>query len=68
METETHIEIMLFEYIMRLNYLIPIIITLGFIVLYFFPEPETNFLAYVGTALFFMVLTISLIVWQERKK
>ena len=53
---------------MRLNYLIPVIVIIGVTVLFFFPEPETNFLAYVGTALLFIVLTIFLIVWQKRKK
>jgi len=53
---------------MKLNYLILIIVIVGLIVLFFFPEPETNFFAYIGTALFFIVLTIFLIVWQKRKK
>jgi len=53
---------------MKSNFLIPIVIVIGLIVLFFFPEPETNFLAYVGTALLFIALTIFLIVWQKRKK
>ena len=51
---------------MKLNYLIPMIIILGVTVLFFFPEPETNFFAYIGTALIFIVLTILLIVWQKK--
>ena len=56
---------------MKLNYLIPTIIIIGLMVLFFFPEPETNFFAYVGTALFFIVLTIFLIIikiWKKNKK
>jgi len=53
---------------MKFNYLISLIIFLGITILFFFPEPETNFLAYVGTALFFIVLTIFLIFWKKRKK
>jgi L-asparagine transporter-like permease len=52
---------------MKSNYLIPIIVFIGLIVLFFFPEPETNFLAYVGTTLFFIALIVFLIVWQKRK-
>jgi uncharacterized membrane protein YgaE (UPF0421/DUF939 family) len=51
---------------MKLNYLIWIIIVLGIGVLFFFPEPETNFLAYLGTALFFIALTIFLIVKKKK--
>ncbi len=32
----------------------------GLIALFFFPEPETNFFAYLGTAIFFVVLTVFL--------
>ena len=53
---------------MKSNYLIPIIVVIGLIVLFFFPEPETNFLAYVGTALFFIALIIFLKVWQKKKE
>ena len=53
---------------MKLNYLIPIIVIIGLIVLFFFPEPETNFLAYIGTALFFIVIIFLLIIKSRRKK
>lgn len=53
---------------MKTNYFIPIIAILGIIVLFFFPEPETNFLAYVGTALFFVIITVLLIIKSRRKK
>ncbi|MFH1749618.1 MAG: hypothetical protein ABH837_01855 [bacterium] len=38
---------------MKIDFLIPIVIIVGIGVLFFFPEPETNFLAYICTALFF---------------
>ena len=53
---------------MKINYLIPIVIILGLITLFFFPEPETNFFAYVGTALFFIIVVIFLIIKSRRKK
>ena len=53
---------------MKFNYLTPLIILIGIAVLFFFPEPETNFLAYVGTALIFIMLTIFSIRWKKRKK
>lgn len=53
---------------MNLNYIIPIIIIVGFVTLFFFPEPETNFLAYAGTALFFIVLIVAVIIWHRKKK
>jgi len=37
----------------------------GLIALFFFPEPETNFLAYFGTAIFFVVLTVFLYKWKN---
>jgi len=51
---------------MKFNYSIPLVIILGITILFFFPEPETNFLAYVGTALFFIILTIFLIIWEKK--
>jgi len=53
---------------MKFNYLTLLIIFIGIAVLFFFPEPETNFLAYVGTALIFITLTIFSIRWKKRKK
>ena len=53
---------------MKFNYLTPLIIFIGIAVLFFFPEPETNFLAYIGTALIFIMLTIFSIIWKKRKK
>ncbi len=53
---------------MKSDYLTPLIILIGIAVLFFFPEPETNFLAYLGTALIFITLTIFSIIWEKRKK
>jgi len=53
---------------MKLNYFIPIIAIIGIIVLFFFPEPETNFLVYVGTILFFIAIIVLLIRRARRKK
>jgi len=50
---------------MKKQYLILLVILIGILVLFFFPEPETNFLAYAGTALAFIIFIIYLI---RRKK
>jgi len=52
---------------MKLNNLIPIIIIIGIAVLFFFPNPEENFLAYLGTILFFIGIIIFLVL-KFRKK
>ena len=44
---------------MKKNNLLLLIILLGVLTLFFFPNPESNFLAYAGTALFFVILTTS---------
>jgi positive regulator of sigma E activity len=53
---------------MKFNYLTPLIILIGIAILFFFPEPETNFIAYIGTALIFIMLTIFSIIWEKKKK
>jgi len=53
---------------MKLNFLIPIAIIAGIIILFFFPSPEDNFLAYVGTALFFVIVIVFLIIKTKSKK
>jgi len=53
---------------MKFNYLTHSIILIGLAALFFFPEPETNFLAYVSTALLFIMLTILSIIWKKRTK
>ncbi|MFH1649502.1 MAG: hypothetical protein ABIA93_03060 [Candidatus Woesearchaeota archaeon] len=52
---------------MKLNYVIPILVIVGITVLFFFPEPETNFLLYVATALFFIAVIVFLVVWNGKK-
>lgn len=52
---------------MKMN-LIALIILLGITSLFFFPNPEENFLLYIGTALFFVVLTILLIIKNKKHK
>jgi len=53
---------------MKFNYLTSLIILIGIAVLFFFPEPETNFLAYIGTALIFTMLTVFSVIWEKRKR
>lgn len=53
---------------MKYNYLIPVVLLIGVAVLFFFPSPEENFLMYVGTAMFFVILTVFLVVRAKRKK
>lgn len=53
---------------MKNKYFIQAVAILGLGVLFFFPEPETNFLAYFGTALFFALLILALILRQRKKK
>jgi L-asparagine transporter-like permease len=47
---------------------IPLVILIGVVVLFFFPEPQTNFLAYVSTALFFVLLVVFLIIKSQKDK
>ncbi len=51
---------------MRTYYFIPIVIIVGLATLFFFPEPESNFLAYLGTGAFF-VLVVAALAWFGRK-
>ncbi len=52
---------------MKFNNLIPLIILLGITTLFFFPEPETNFIAYITTALIFVIIIIALTIWKKKK-
>ncbi len=45
------------------KYIIPIIVIIGIGVLFFFPEPESNFILYVLTIVFF----IGLIIFLKRR-
>jgi len=51
---------------MKINYLIPIVILIGIVVLFFFPNPESNFILYFGTGIFFVVLVGFLLI-KSRK-
>ena len=41
---------------MKINNLVAFVIFIGITVLFFFPSPEENFLAYLGVILFFVIL------------
>jgi len=45
-----------------------LVCVLGGIVLFLFPEPESNFLAYLGTALLFVLIIIKLSRIKSKKK
>jgi len=53
---------------MKKNILISIIIIIGFLTLFLFPSPEENFLAYLSTAISFMILIIIIIFTIKPKK
>lgn len=53
---------------MKTQTLIPLVILIGLVILFFFPEPETNFLAYLGTALLFIIIIIFLTIKSKVKK
>jgi len=40
----------------------------GLIILFFFPEPQTNFIAYSVTAIFFIILTVVLSKKQKKRE
>ncbi len=52
---------------MRMN-LIALVVLLGITSLFFFPNPEENFILYAGIALFFVILTIFLIIKNKKHK
>jgi len=53
---------------MKINKNIIILLAiLGFLILFFFPEPETNFLVYIATMLFFVFLIVFLIIKSKQK-
>lgn len=51
-----------------LNQWILAVCIIGVIILFLFPEPESNFLVYLGTILFFVIIIISLIRIKSKKK
>jgi hypothetical protein len=52
---------------MKNNYVIFAVIIIGIGALFFFPSPASNFLAYIGTALFFIIAVILLFRWKYVK-
>jgi hypothetical protein len=52
---------------MKKQILISLVLLVGFLILFFFPEPETNFFAYLGTALFFIIIILLLIKPKKKK-
>lgn len=52
--------------IMKANYLTIIIAVVGSIALFFFPEPETNFVAYASTAVFFVIILMFSLFWKKK--
>lgn len=53
---------------MKIKDLISIVILIGLLILFFFPEPETNFIAYFGVFLFFVIIVIILIILSKKNK
>jgi len=52
---------------MKINNLIPLVIILGVIILFFFPSPESNFIFYLATFLFFIFLVLFLLFLSRKK-
>lgn len=44
-----------------------IVATTGLLTLYFFPEPQENFILYSGTMLAFLIATGTALYWQLKK-
>jgi len=51
---------------MKVDKLIPVVVIMGIVVLFLFPEPESNFGWYVLTAVFF--ISVVLILFRIEKK
>jgi len=51
-----------------LNRFVIAVCIIGVITLFLFPEPESNFLTYLGTILFFIIIIISLLGIKSKKK
>ncbi|MBU0907498.1 MAG: hypothetical protein KKD18_06485 [Nanoarchaeota archaeon] len=52
---------------MKISNLIPRVIVVGALVLFFFPNPEENLLVYLGVVLVFVALVVFLLVKAKRK-
>ena len=53
---------------MKLTNTLTLMIIIGFLTLFFFPEPETNFLWYFLTGLAFIFIIIILITKSKKEK
>ncbi|MFH1802432.1 MAG: hypothetical protein ABH864_03185 [archaeon] len=52
---------------MKTNNLIPVVIVVGLLVLFFFPNPESNFLGYFGVMLVFVLIIAFLLIKNKKK-
>ena len=53
---------------MKTNYIIPLIIILGVLVLFLFPNPEDNIIAYFGVMILLIAIVIFLLIRFGSKK
>jgi len=51
---------------MDIDILMIIVFAVGVLTLFFFPEPESNFLTYTGTALLFVII-MGILFWAKKK-
>ncbi|MCD4771223.1 hypothetical protein K8R30_02275 [archaeon] len=51
---------------MDIDILMIVVFAVGVLTLFFFPEPESNFFAYAGTALLF-VIVMGILFWVKKK-
>ena len=48
------------------KYIISSVVLLGILTLLFFPEPETNFIFYLATALLFIAVTVAIMLVSKK--
>jgi len=46
--------------------LIPAVVLIGVSILFFFPNPESNFLAYFGTGLLLLIILVFLVYYSRK--
>jgi hypothetical protein len=51
---------------MKIKNLIPIVSILAVLVLFFFPNPQENFIWYLGTAILFISIIVFLIIKSKK--
>jgi len=51
---------------MKTNKLILTISIIGIFILFFFPSPEENFIAYLGTIVFFAIIIFLLVKFKKK--